>query len=238
MSRLVLTPSDARSADGFQKIVINHIVDRIWFVEGAFGDHSYAPPSGATYGDTIAEGETKLVLETLVGYAQSHPDLISTIPTDLTGPDVNNLIDQMFGRRLHATAIVASISNGLRFWEFNGFIFADNRRGLASPDGHFFGVPIYHTRLFTPRMTLVVNRDELGILEIKSDFDITLSDLDDAQERRVIRDQIPKFSDEDLQEKVQVICQLVVKPIIRERSTALQLMLTQGTKPEIKVPVP
>jgi hypothetical protein len=132
--------------------------------------------------------------------------------------DIHRLFATLEGRGLAATAIVASIQQGLGFWSFSSLYPSDQiRKGFAFPEGAFRGVPVLHSRLIRDGMILAVDKDEQGTLEVKKDFNIRVSDVQDPDLRESIRIQMPYLSSSDLEEKVQILCYEIVKPRVLDQ---------------------
>lgn len=236
VGRVILNKSTGESLGDYEKIGINQITDRIWFVEGTFDGVAYAAPSGRQYGMAVAEGETKLVLDILFKQSLDSPGVSYLIrtPKDITEIDIHRLLDTLEGRSFKATAIVASIDQGLRFWNFKSFYSSDEiRKGFAFPEGTFRGVPVLHSRLLPDGMILAVDRGELGTLEVKKDFDILVSDISDPNLRESIRKQLPHLTSSDLDEKVQVLCYEVIKPRVLDQG-ACEILATADTELKIR----
>ncbi len=60
IARLILSKVLSESDSDFRKIGINHIVERIWFVDGVFGTNVFGSPSGAQYGIAVVRGSQGL----------------------------------------------------------------------------------------------------------------------------------------------------------------------------------
>jgi hypothetical protein len=212
---------------------LNNIADRIWFVDGNF-QTGYATPSGAPYGIAVAEAEAKLVLSGLVDLATS--EHIQEIPGEPEEADLDRVFVEMLNRGFHPNAILTNIYQSFRFWEFRQFRPSGvQRRGLRSPEGNFREVPVYHSRLLRNGVTFVVDKEQLGNLEIKTDFTISVSDIIEEGERRVIREKFPGF---DPAEKVRILCYEVVKPILQceDHVASFIILRTRGSGLDIGPP--
>ncbi len=109
-------------------------------------------------------------------------------------------------------------------------------RGLISPQGDFRGVPVFYSRLLPYGVILSVDREELGTLQVKSDFDIWVSDIRDQQDRESIRKALPRLADADLDEKVRVLCYEIVKATILDKEpwAAFDMVTTKETELQLK----
>jgi hypothetical protein len=133
-------------------------------------------------------------------------------------------------------AILTNIYQSFQFWEFRQFRpLGVPRRGLRSPEGHFRGVPVFHSRLLPNGVTFVVDKEELGNLEVKTDFTISVSDITDETERRSIVERFPGF---DPSEKVRILCYEIIRPSLRHENQQASFIIarTEGTRLEIREP--
>jgi len=241
IARLILTEVDTEvgveSEGEFRKIGVNHIVDRIWFVDGVFGDSVYNTPSGAQYGIAVAEWESRLVLEKLFTVAMDKAEqCVTAIAGDPEEAEVHKILDKLESGGNGSTGILANIDQGIRFWDFKSFTPShDVRRGLMSPEGTFRGVPVFHSRLLPDGVIISVDREELGTLEVKKDFTIRVSDIQDPQDRELVRKALPDLVDAELDEKVCVLCYEIVKSTLKlEPSMACQIIARKGTKLQLR----
>jgi hypothetical protein len=222
LSRLILIQTPFQSEGEFTKIGFNNIVDRIWFVDGVFDGASYATPSGAPYGSTVAEGETRLVLNKLIGLArEDKTSLITEITSDLNEVQVLSLLDRVRQRGYEPTAIIASTKLSLTFWDFRSFRpFQGGRRDLVTPEGYLLGIPFHHCRLLPDDAILVADKNNIGSLEVKKEFDVTVDEIGQDAERERIRREVPTLANADFDEKARILGFEIVKPIIRNNAFA------------------
>ena len=178
----------------------------------------------------IAEGEAELVLRRLLAFPRKN---VHETPSDPTESDVLQSTRFLRAKGFEPTAIVASVDQSLRFWEFTEFSPSRQvRRGLTSPEGDFSNVPVYYSRLLPDGAILTVDNKNLGVLEVKKDFDITISDIGDNAERDRIKRDAPTLSAADLSEKVRILCYEIVKATVARE--AFDLLVRKGTKLELK----
>lgn len=237
IARDILKVMPGQVADDFRRIGISHIVGRIWFVESTFNGQYFARPSGAEYGNAIAEGETKIVLERLV---QNIADgNVLEVPGDPTERETEQLLSEMRTKGFDPSLILTNLDQSFRFWEFRGFAPGGPRKGLRSPEGYFNGIPVYHSRLLPNGLTLTLDREELGHLEVSSDFAITVTGVQDLpdREKNLVQKALQDLSEDDLKEKVRILCYEVIRPTIRVPDhVAFQAMITKGTSLRIEQP--
>jgi hypothetical protein len=240
-ARLILNKVAPRTEGGFHKIGINHIVDRIWFVDGPFegSDMAYGTPSGADYGMTIAERESREVLEDVFALLRTNTArYVTEVTKDLEENEIHQFLDGLQTIQINPTAIVASIDQSTRFWFFKSFLASrEPRKGLVSPEGSFHGVPVFYSRLLPDGSILCVDRNALGTLEVKSDFGIWVSDINDPQDRASVRKALPGLADADLNEKVRILCHEVVKATIHhvEPGASFHIIARKGTELKLNV---
>ena len=229
IARLILNKveRDPHTEGDFRKIGINHIVDRIWFVDGDFGDTVFGTPSGAQYGIAVAEEESRLVLESLFRRArENRTEYVTEMVEEFQESETLRFFTDLESKRFRPTAVISSLDLSARFWDFKTFAPTRAvRRGLTSPEGEYDGIPVLHSRLLPDGVILSVNREELGMLEVKADFDIWVSDIVDAQEQDHIRRTLPSLADADLSEKTRVLCYETVKTTILERKPCVSFAI-------------
>jgi hypothetical protein len=82
---------------------------------------------------------------------------------------------------------------------------------------------------------LIVDKANLGSLEVKTDFEISVIDLREDTERMSV---LQRFPDLDVNEKVRVLCYETVKATVRSEPphAGILMMITKGTKLEIAPP--
>lgn len=233
LARLILTPTETPDIvePDFRKIGFNHIVDRIWFVDGVFESAAYATPSGATYGSSVAERETRLVLQQLFEPARAlggQSSLTMETPSAPNEEDISGLLQRVRENGYEPSVIIAGVGESLNFWNFRSFSDTHEvRRGLTSPEGYFRDVPVHYCRLLPDKFVLAADKVALGKLKIKKNFDISVTDITDNTDRERIRREVPSLSNADFNEKVRVLGFEVVKSVIQ--NNAYVLMKPSGT---------
>lgn len=234
LSRIILKPSKPQSDAGFRTIGFNYINGRVWFVEpptGAFDGHVFVTPSGATYGSAVAEEELRQTLEEILSIVREKPDQIREISGAQDEDDMLKLLDLMVQRGFHPSSILTSIRQGLAFWDFKGFVGSYGRRSIDFQEGEFKCLPVLYSRLLPDGLTLIVDRERLGLLEIESEFDLTVTDLRNRPERKVISSQLPHLTEADLNERVQIRGSERVKATVFDEKpyNAFILLASKGT---------
>jgi hypothetical protein len=235
IGRDILKPSPPEAVADFRKIGINRIVDRIWFVEGTFGDRYYARPSGAEYGIAVAEGEAELVLKELFEHA-THQNIIE-IPGDPEEDESEKVLSEMHGRGFQPSLILTNLDQVFRFWEFKNFRPGGLRRGLRSPEGYFHDVPVCHSRLLPSGLTLVLDQEALGRLEVKTDFTVSVDDVRQLTPSELEAVMKVLANKEAIGEKARILSYEVVRATIFERQpSAFLAMKTRNTPLAVRVP--
>jgi hypothetical protein len=208
-------------------------------VDRVFGDTAFGTPSGTQYGIAVAEGESRLALDKLFALARTEmKDYVTEVTRDAEEQVVHLLLDNLERRGFEPTAILSSVYQSARFWDFKSFVQSRQvRRGLMFPEGTFRGVPVFYSRLLPDGVILSVDKEELGTLEVKADFDISVSEIEDEQDRESIRKALPDLGEAELDEKVRVLCYEIVKATILEKepSAAFQMLASKGTELELKI---
>jgi hypothetical protein len=235
ISRVILRPSSPKSETGFGTIGFNYINGRIWFVEpptGNFDGHVYVRPSGATYGSAVAEEELRQTLEALLSVARKSPEQVLEISGAQREEDILSLLNLLKHNGFQANAILTNIKQGLTFWDFKNFVGTYGRRkSIDFQAGDFSGLPVFYSRLLPEGLTLALDSDNLGLVEIAKDFSISVMDLLNSPDRKAISIQLPHLSEEDLNERVQIRGFERVKITVFERKPyyAVAILVSKGT---------
>ncbi len=234
ISRELVRTSDPSSMEGFVRIGVHHIVDRIWFVDSA--DMGFGPLGGYEYGAAIAEEEALQVLGELLRGATS--DHITEVTGDPKENDVENLLLEVQKRGLKPSLILTNVAQSFNFWDFKQFAPKQDELPLGSLEGYFRGIPIYYSRLLPSGLTLTVDNQKTGTLEVKTSLTISISDIKQLSEREEITQQLPRLAGEDINEKVSVLCYEIIKVNLSmlKNTHPLQILRTRGT--ELKVAMP
>jgi uncharacterized protein (DUF433 family) len=125
--------------------------------------------------------------------------------------------------------ILSSLTLSSRFWDFRAFAAAHAlRRGLTSPEGTYLGIPVFHSRLLPDGVIVAANKQDLGDLEVKTDFTISVSDITDAADRERIRRTLPNLAPTDLREKVQIPCYETVRATLHAEPATAFAVLRSG----------
>jgi hypothetical protein len=236
IARDVLNVSKPTSIDGFGKIGINQILDRIWFVDASFENTAYAEPShiGAEYGRAVAEAEAQLALRKVMDFAVD--EHVHEMPSELSEKEVERWTLEMQNRGFAPNIILTNIEQSFLFWQFKGFTpFGQPRKGLRQPEGYYRGIPVHYSRLLPTGLTLIIDKAKLGSLEVKTDFQISVTDLRDDPERMSVLQRYPNL---DANEKVRVLCYETIKATLctEPPQSGVLMMITKGAKLQIAPP--
>jgi len=240
LSRIILKPSKPKSESGFRTIDFNYINGRVWFVEppsGSFDGHVFATLSGATYGSAIAEEELRQTLENILSIARKKTEHVLEVSSAQKEDDIVASLDLLHRRGFQSRVIVTNIKQGLTFWEFKAFIGTKDRRfSTAFQEGDFKGLPVFYSRLLPDGLTLAIDSEKLGLLEIENDFDIMVTDLLNSPKREAIRSQLSDLSEADLNERVQIQGSERVKATVFEDKpySAFVILASKGTSLALK----
>jgi hypothetical protein len=189
---------------------------------------------GAEYGRAVAEAEAQLVLRKLMDFVVG--DHVREIPAEPDEKDFEQSVSEMRNKGFTPNIILTNIEHGFRFWEFKEFKpFGQARHGLRQPEGYYKGIAVNYSRLLPTGLTLIVDKANLGSLEVKTDFEISVIDLREDPERMSV---LQRFPDLDVNEKVRVLCYETVKATVRSEPphAGILMMITKGTKLEIAPP--
>jgi hypothetical protein len=245
IGRAILPPSKPLSAEGFELIQAKLIVDRVFFVEGLIDGKYYVAPSGYEYGASVAEGELYTILNMLLRASVESGRLekqVIEISDTLGESDVTRAIDTMRTWGFQPSIILTNIYQNHKFWEFRRFspYYSPDyltRTRPAYSEGTYDGIPVHYSRLLPNGLTLLGDKTKLGLLEIESDFEVSVTDIPPA-DRESIRKRFPKLSDEDLAEKVRILSGEMLKPRIQGEGPhfAYCLVMTKGTRLSVGPP--
>jgi len=237
LARMILRPEyNQRRTTGFSTLRIDRIIDRIWFVDGVFDGQVFATPSGASYGDPIAEAETELVLNRVIQSTTKRGlnDYVNEVDGNPTEKQIQGALDELRERGFEPSIILTNIYQSFNFWQFSKFVpLKDQRRGLTSPEGHFQNVPVLHSRLLPNGLTLIADSQKLGSIVVKSDFEMSVVDPH-VVDRRLILEHLPEIAEMNLDEKVLVHCAVTVEPSVDD--LALKFVATGGTPLSVGAP--
>lgn len=228
----------------FFKIGLSSITNKIWFVDEPEGKISFSYKGlGYDYGESVAEGETKGIIERIIEKVK--PENIIPIKEEkLTKDKLIEGSDKLFhslniDRFKRNIILLTNIYDEFNFWYMDGFELYKNiedkdflfskPHGFIDIDGK---VPVFYSRLVPKGITLLFDKNKIGTLLIKTPLQIFIEDagkfLKDRKEK-IIKD-IPSLTKEELDEKVQVLVYEIIK--FQNGDPAAVVMLKHEIKEE------
>ncbi len=214
-------PSGVDGGD-FQKIEIEEIIDRIWFVDlppGSDGQYS-VHGIGEDYGKAMAEAENEAVIDKLVEASSSSFPIISykeTLNPESLDVGIKTLRDDGFAASVVLTNIYDFTSLGL----FSGFV-----RGtvpntfLLTKSGD--KIPVCDAREVPDDTTFVIDSKSAGALVLKEDLTAAISEISEEETAEILK-AIPELTEKQLKEKVKVLVEEEFKIDIEQPKAILRM---------------
>lgn len=232
---VVLGKDDIRSGEtGFVSFGFNHIVDKIWFVDGSFDGTSYGYQGlGDDYGKGIAEAETKYIMERIFETCGSNKLVFEGV---ILPSDIFRALELLRKSNVHANILLANVREHLQFWQYPNLIAKGRLRVPRQLSGYDYDIPIEFFRGLPDGTMLVANSYELGELLIKQSIIDTarISNIDPSEYEEILRD-IPGLALEQLPEKVRIFVAETIKVSITNPNAVVILQCKDQHLPEVKI---
>lgn len=208
---VTLTKNDPRRGEeGFVSFGFNHILDRIWFVDGVFEGASYAYQGiGRGYGVGIAEAETLQILKCIFEKCKSR---VITYKDKVHPSDVLRATEILSDSKADAKIILTDVQNHLQLW-LHPNLQGRGRFGIPkSFSGMDHDVEAQFFRGLPAGTLMISDPDQLGELLIKESLEenAKISDIEHSEEDKILKE-IPTLARENLSEKVKLIVYETVK---------------------------
>ncbi len=207
----------------FFKVGLSSITDKIWFIDEPEGKIFFRYKKlGYDYGEAVAEGETKGIIERIIDNVEKvKPKNIILIKEEkLTKEKLIEEFERLFQsrsyvNRFEVNIILTNIYDEHDFWYMDGFEpyknIEDNSFQFSKPYGFLElcgrKVPVFYSRLVPKGITLLFDKNKIGTLLIKKDLHKSIEDAgkfsEDVKEK-IIKD-IPALTKEELYEKVKIL---------------------------------
>ncbi len=209
----------------FFKVGLSSITDKIWFVDEPGGTTYYSYDGlGYDYGEAVAEGETKGIIERIIENVKKE-NIIKTKGEKLTKEKFIELFEKLFHSvitdRFEGNIILTNIYDEFSFWYMDGFrpFKSGNDEDFSFKNPYGFidlcgrELPIFASRLVPKGVTLLFDKNKLGTLLIKKPLQISIEDagkLLEGVKEKIIKD-LPSLKKEELYEKVRVMVYEIIR---------------------------
>lgn len=209
LSRRVVNIRHSTIGEGFLRVGVNLIVDRIWFVDYVEKETYYSYEEiGWEEGRRIAFTETKMVIESILDKI-GQERTISTA-TEMREEDLERAIAELKKSGFNCDAIITDVRGTLGFWHWGGFLGASNAKPRPfGYEGTYSRIPVYWSNFVPDKTTLLLNRN-IGDLIVKQDIAVEISDIREGEVEDVMRS-IPSLDKEKLREKIRIKADEVIK---------------------------
>jgi hypothetical protein len=229
-----LETGDQRREEGFVSIGFNNIVDRIWFVEGAFDGTHYAYQGiGRGYGTGIADSETEYIVnhilerckERTIGFkGEVHPS------------DILRSLEFLEQSAIQAKVILTSVQNHIQLWNYRNLLAHGQLRVPMAFSGYNHDVEIHFSRGVPEGTLIVTDPERLGQLLIKQSIQETasISDIKNSEREEVLRN-IPSMTLDMLYEKARLFAYETIKLNIVDPNAVVILQKENAKPEEVKI---
>lgn len=211
-----------REESGFISVALNHIVDKIWFVDGAFNGTFYSHMGiGAAYGRAIADGETSHVVNCILDKCAEN-----RIPFEgeIHPSDILRALKLLQQRNVKAKVILTNVKDHVQLY--------DNRNLQAHAgeilvprvfSGYTYDVKIHFFRGLLDGTLIFVDPERIGELLVKKSVENTaeISEIKSSERAKIIENL--SIHPEVLDEKVRLRVYETIKVNIIEPKAGLIL---------------
>ena len=228
IGRKIIKPVQLRREDkrreesGFISFGMDHIVDKIWFVDGVFEDVAYGYQGiGMGHGRGIAEAETSHVIERILGECKENKVEFSG---KIRPSDILRSLEFLQQREIEAKAILTNIQDHLQLWHYRNLV-VHGKLGLSrSFSGYDYDIEILFFRGLPEGTTIFADPQKIGELLIKESIqDIaSISEIRNDEREKILKD-LPSIKPETLDENVRILVYEVIKVNIIESDAAVIL---------------
>lgn len=161
----------------FKVIGINIIMDKIWFVDNPPGDSAYSyHGTGSHFGNSIANGETKGVIDKILE-GLSKADNVISYEKELDEKKVDEAIHRLTKCGFTPTIILTNIYDSSLFWDMQKFkgnvVFG---KGTRHSSGKYLDLKVFSSNFVPKGVTIIYDKDKLGELLIKKDITCDLTE--------------------------------------------------------------
>ena len=209
ISRRIVNVKHENFTENFLRLGLNLIVDKIWFVELPEADVQYAYETiGYAEGKSIALSETKMVIEAILGKADTDENRFS-FTQQLNENHLKETIPLLRKREFDCDVILTNLSDVLKFWEFESFEGAYKPTSPFGLEGHYQKIPVYWSNFIAKGRTLLINKD-VGDLFVKKDISADILEIKQDEVASVL-ESVPGLDRKKLEEKVRFLADEVIR---------------------------
>jgi hypothetical protein len=220
---VLLKKDDERREDGFISVGLDHIVDKIWFVDGVFDDTSYSCFGlGRGYGRGLADGETSHVVESILDKCRQNE---IHFEGRLQSTHILKALKALRERDIQPMVILANVEDHVQLMRYRNLLPHPWRFGAPKELARYYGdVEVYLFRDLPKGTLLLTDPRRIGELLIKERAEETfsISEIKNHEKEKILKD-IPSFKLEMLDEKVEILLYETLKVNITEPNAGLIL---------------
>lgn len=224
-----------REETGFISIGFNHIIDRIWFVDGVFDGTSYAYEGiGRGYGKGIADFETNYIVRNILDECKERK---IGFKGEIHPSDILRSLEFLEQSGIEAKAILTNVQNHIQLWRYRNLLAHGQLRVPMAFSGYNYDIEIHFFRGMPEGTLIISDPEELGKLLIKQSIEEVahISDIENSEREKVLRD-IPSMTPEMLYEKVRLLAYETVKVnIINPNAVVILQEEKAGGPEEVKI---
>lgn len=227
VARKIVTPiylslEDKRRDDkDFISLGVSHIVDKIWFVDGTFGDTSYGYQGiGRDYGRGLAEAEASHIIKCIL---ENCRDNRITFKGEIQPSDILRSLEFLEGNKIEAEIILTNVHDHVQLWHYRNMI-VHGQLGIApafSGYGHNIGIEFF--RGLPDGTSIIINPNEFGELWIKNAVEdvASISEIEEHERPKLLKE-LPSMTAEKLDESVRFLAYEVIKAnIVNPKAVAI-----------------
>lgn len=208
IGRKVVNLRQVNFSNGFSRLGVNLIVDKIWFVD--YEESMYAHENlGLIEGKKIALSETDLILKTILSQADVEENRI-TLDSEIKEDNIEKAILLLNSRGLKCDSILSNVHEIMSFWYYKKFEGVSRRIDNAFGfEGRYSGIPVYWSNSVPTNTTLLVNLS-VGDLLVQKQLSANILEIKEDEVESVLKN-IPNLNRDDLKEKVRLIAEEVIR---------------------------
>lgn len=220
---IYLTMEDRRREEsGFISLGVSHITDKIWFVDGVFGDMSYGYQGiGMDYGRGLAEAEASHVAKCIVKECRENT---VTFDGEVHPSDILRSLEYLEQRKVEAKIMLTNVHDHIKLWHHGNMVTQGRLCISRFLSGYNHDIEIEFLRELPEGTSIILDPHKIGELLIKQ----TVKDVADiseigGSEKEKILGELPSMTPEKLDESVRILVYEVIKVRVTEPNAAVIL---------------